>query len=94
MSDLPKTWMALILVAITGCVVIWGGRGNTYEINVMDRESQSTESTSQTETNEKTGVSLNANTQVQKDVIMKDPKSDKFDTVRMEIDTTRIKKKK
>ena len=87
-----KFLLILTLLATVSCVVILGGKANKYEINIMDRESQSSESKSETTENTKTGVSLNANTNVQKDVIMKDPKSNKFDTVRMEIDTTRIKK--
>ena len=78
----------MTLLATVSCVVILGGKANKYEINIMDRQ----KSESATTENQKTGVSLNANTNVQKDVIMKDPKSNKFDTVRMEIDTTRIKK--
>ena len=83
-----KVIVILTLLATVSCVVILGGKANKYEINIMDRQ----KSESATTENQKTGVSLNANTNVQKDVIMKDPKSNKFDTVRMEIDTTRIKK--
>lgn len=78
----------MTLLATVSCVVILGGRHNTYDINIMDRQ----KSESATTENQKTGVSLNANTSVSKDVIMKDPNKKTFDTVRMEIDTTRIKK--
>ena len=52
----------------------------------MDRQTQETNS------NRKTGVEIDPNTTVYKDVLMGE--NGKFDTVRLEVDTTRIKKKK
>ena len=77
--------IALFVVTLVGCIVIVGGRGNKYDLNQMDRETQ--EST----TNRKTGVEIDPNTTVYKEVLMGE--NGKFDTVSMPIDTTRIKKK-
>ena len=65
---------------------MFGGTGNT--VNMLDREDKS----NTTNTNRKTGVEVDPNTTVYKEVLMGE--GGKFDTVSMPIDTTRIKKKK